>query len=291
MASDPGGAVSDLFGAFGSLQAASAYGKASKLAANNAAITRASTAITQQQEARTITQALGAEDAAVAGAGLQQSGTALDLMRSSVQQSSLAKQLITNQGEITATSYDQQSAAYKAQEKGANTQAMGQGIGGVLKMVGWIICTELVRQGRMPKRWYVGGLLSLGDPECTPPAEISQFCLFALPLHDLQLAHREHRGASRLSRPQAPAGRHRHRYSLAVVLCARLRYDRCRQDRRLEGCVQWLIISRLFRIMSGPYMRMVQAPPLMNSWVATLRRIIRRLAALLVPALNMSRRT
>jgi hypothetical protein len=178
MASDPGGAVSDLFGAFGSLQAASAYGKASKLAANNAAITRASTAITQQQEARTITQALGAEDAAVAGAGLQQSGTALDLMRSSVQQSSLAKQLITNQGEITATSYDQQSAAYKAQEKGANTQAMGQGIGGVLKMVGWIICTELVRQGRMPKRWYVGGAAVFA---AYPEAVKQGYYLWAIP--------------------------------------------------------------------------------------------------------------
>lgn len=130
---DIGGAVSDLFGMAGSNKAASAYGKAATIAQQNEALTRRSTAIqTQQQDILTF-KALGAEQADTAAAGFSTTGgSAGDLLRASGQQAALSKQLIENQGEITAQGFEQQAQAYLGQEQAAKTQAKGQGIGGIL---------------------------------------------------------------------------------------------------------------------------------------------------------------
>lgn len=162
---DLGGAVSDLFGAEGSSDAASAYGEAAKIATSNEALTLRSGEIQEQQEAINITKTIGGEKAATSGAGFSNSGgTATDLLRSSAQQGALSKQLIANQTQITAQGYAQQAAAYEGQQQAAKTQAKGQtagGIGGILgavaSVVSWIICTELVKQRRMPLRWYTYG--------------------------------------------------------------------------------------------------------------------------------------
>lgn len=162
--SDLGGAVSDIFGAEGSSDAASAYKTEASIAQQNELITQRSTAIQEQQEQRTITQAEGTTAAGVAGGGMTSGGSALYLMRSNVQQGALSKQLITNQGEITAQGYAEQAAAATGQANSAQTAAAGKSagaLGGVLgavaSVVSWIICTELVRQGRMPRKWWAGG--------------------------------------------------------------------------------------------------------------------------------------
>lgn len=170
---DIGGAVSDLFGAEGSTQAASAYGTAAKIATSNAALTARSTQVQEAQANIQTYQALGTEQADVAGAGVTSGGSAADLLRASGQQAALSKQLIENQGQVTEQGYEQQAAAYKGQEQAANTQAKGQGAGGILSavagvasIVGWIICTELVAQGRLPRKyWAAGTRVFQGYPE------------------------------------------------------------------------------------------------------------------------------
>ena len=131
--SELGGAVDDLFGMFGSKKAASSYDKAASIAEGEKAITLRSGAIQQQQEDQSIIQAIGGEQASVAGAGFTQGGSAGDLMRMSVQKGALNKQLLANQTEITAQGFEQQAQAYHGQEEAANVKAGGQGIGGLLK--------------------------------------------------------------------------------------------------------------------------------------------------------------
>lgn len=133
--SDIGGAVSDLFDAAGSAKAGSAYGQAASIAEQNAAITLRSGEIQQQQENQGIIQAIGGEQASVAGAGFTQGGTAGDLMRMSVQKGALNKQLLANQTEITAQGFDQQAAAYKGQQQAAEMQAKAQGGSGIFSAI------------------------------------------------------------------------------------------------------------------------------------------------------------
>jgi hypothetical protein len=128
-----GGAVSDIFGMFGSQQAASSYDKARDVAEQNKAITLRSGAIQQQQEDQTIFQSIGGTRAAVAGAGFASGGSAGDLLRMSAQKGALNKQLLANQTEITAQGFEQQAQAYEGQKEAAQTKSAGQGIGGLLK--------------------------------------------------------------------------------------------------------------------------------------------------------------
>lgn len=128
-----GGAVSDLFGAKGSQQAASAYKTAASIAKKNEALTRRSTAIQAQQQDILTFKTIGAEQADTAAAGFSTTGgSAGDLLRASGQQAALSKQLIENQGEITAEGFEQQAQAYLGQAQAAQTQAKGQGVGGLL---------------------------------------------------------------------------------------------------------------------------------------------------------------
>lgn len=133
-AEELGGAVSDLFGMFGSQQAASSYDKAAQIAEENKALTLRSGAIQQQQENQTIIQSLGAQTASTAGAGFDVSaGSSGDLLRMSTQKGALNKQLLANQTEITAQGFEQQAEAYRGQKEAAQTKSAGQGIGGLLK--------------------------------------------------------------------------------------------------------------------------------------------------------------
>lgn len=133
-----GGGISDIFGGLGDFAEANAYSKASKIAASNAAIEVRTTALNEEMASRKIYQTIGSEKAGTAAAGFSNSGTALDLLRSSTEQGALTKQIIANQGQITAQGYLQESAAYKGMEKAANNAGIGGIIGGVLGAVGSI---------------------------------------------------------------------------------------------------------------------------------------------------------
>lgn len=134
--SDIGSGISSLFSAGGAADEASAYTTAASIAEENVMLTNRSTAIQEQQEQRQITQAIGTEQTDVAGAGMTSGGSASDLMRSSLQQGALSKQLIANQGEITAQGYAYQSSAYTGQAKAASAQSKGDTAGGILGIVG-----------------------------------------------------------------------------------------------------------------------------------------------------------
>lgn len=128
-----GGAVSDLFGAYGSEQAAQAYKKEAQIASENAQISETSSQIQQAQEARAVTQAIGTEGASTAAAGFTMGGNASDLMRQSIQQGALAKSLIAQQGAITTLGFEQQAQAAKGKAAASQTQAGGGLFGGLLK--------------------------------------------------------------------------------------------------------------------------------------------------------------
>jgi hypothetical protein len=121
--SDVSGGVSDIFGgsskaaglrlkASGDLVEAGNYDLASTLAKQNEQFTEQSTAVKQMMANRQIYQGIGTETADIAGAGFSESGSALDLLRSSAQQGALQKQLIGQQGLITEAGYNEQATAY-----------------------------------------------------------------------------------------------------------------------------------------------------------------------------------
>jgi hypothetical protein len=121
--SDLGGGVSDIFGgsakasglrlkAQGDLVEAGNYDLASTLAKQNEQFTEQSTSIKQLMADRQRYQGIGTETAEIAGAGFAESGSALDLLRSSASQGALQKQLIGQQGLITEAGYNEQATAY-----------------------------------------------------------------------------------------------------------------------------------------------------------------------------------
>ena len=136
---DLGGGISSIFGGLGDLAEASAYSKASKIAASNAQIETRTGAINEMMASRKIYQSIGAEKAQTATAGFAASGSALDLLRSSVQQGALTKQLIANQTAITAQGYMQESAAYSGMATAAKAAGTGGIVGGLLQGAGALL--------------------------------------------------------------------------------------------------------------------------------------------------------
>jgi hypothetical protein len=132
--SDLGGAVSDLFGAMGSRSAAGSYGEAATIAEQNAAIAKESTVIKETQLQRQIYQTIGAQKSDIAGAGLAESGSALDLLRSSASQGALSKAIAGEQGQITVNAYNEQAQQFQAMQNAANATSTAQTIGGVLQL-------------------------------------------------------------------------------------------------------------------------------------------------------------
>lgn len=121
--SDAGGAVSDLFSsqatatglrlkAQGDDVEAGNYDLAATLAKQNEQFTEQSTGVKQAMADRQIYQGIGTEKADIAGAGFGDSGSALDLLRSSAAQGALQKQLVGQQGLITEAGYTEQATAY-----------------------------------------------------------------------------------------------------------------------------------------------------------------------------------
>src|SRR5581483_7490836 len=79
--------------------------------------------IQEMQVQREAYKAIGGQIADVAGAGFAESGSALDLLRSSAAQGALAKQLVTEQGGIQVESYKTQAASYDAMAQAADMAA------------------------------------------------------------------------------------------------------------------------------------------------------------------------
>lgn len=118
--------------AAGSKQAASYYFKAADL-------TNLQTGLKETALNRQVYQTLGGARADVAANGLEQSGSAEDVMRSSAQQGSLAKSVAQLQGDITAQSYTAQGqqalATAKSQSGGGFFGALGGVIGAVASII------------------------------------------------------------------------------------------------------------------------------------------------------------
>lgn len=117
---DLGTAVSDIFAAQGDLLKAKgsefeqqAYLGAAGLADQNAQFTAMSTAIKELQADRNLYQALGTTRADVAGAGLAQSGSALDILREGAAQGAMVKAVLGEQGLITEAGYEEQAKSYR----------------------------------------------------------------------------------------------------------------------------------------------------------------------------------
>lgn len=118
-----GGAVDTLFSsratasslrlkATGDDMEAGNYEEAAKLAGQNAEFTKESTAVQSAMAERQIYLGIGKEQAEISGAGFANSGTALDLLRSSASQGALQKALVERQGQITEAGYEEQQKAY-----------------------------------------------------------------------------------------------------------------------------------------------------------------------------------
>ncbi len=122
--SDLGGAASDIFSsqlgaeslkikAQGDLAEARSYGMAAQLALLNKQYTVTETAVKEAQNEREVYQTISQQEAGVAGGGLAESGSALDLLRSSASQGALSHAIIGQQGLITEAGYQEQHDSYE----------------------------------------------------------------------------------------------------------------------------------------------------------------------------------
>jgi hypothetical protein len=75
---------------------------------------------------RQITLTIGGQRADVAGAGLKESGTALDLLRDSAAQGALAKDVLARQGVIQEAGYEEQAQSYDVMSGAAKYAAAGE---------------------------------------------------------------------------------------------------------------------------------------------------------------------
>ena len=110
----------------GDLAEASNYDLAAGLANENEQFTVASTAIKQAQLARSVNSAIGTQQSQVAGAGFAASGSALDLLRDSASQGSIAKSVANDQGMITEAGYQEQAQSYQTLATAGRAAAAGE---------------------------------------------------------------------------------------------------------------------------------------------------------------------
>lgn len=117
---------SELLQAQGNLAEGQEYSLAENLAKQNEAYTEASTNIQAAQQERQVAMTIGGERAATGGAGLANSGSAGDLLRSSAQQGALAGAVLRMQGQITEAGYNEQAASYGLMATTAGQTAAGE---------------------------------------------------------------------------------------------------------------------------------------------------------------------
>jgi murein L,D-transpeptidase YcbB/YkuD len=110
----------------GDLAEASNYDIASTLAQQNEAFTAQSTRVQQMQLDRQVTQAIGGQQASVAGAGFASSGSALDIMRDSASQGALAHGVLGQQGAITEAGFEEQATSFQTMAAAGRATAAGE---------------------------------------------------------------------------------------------------------------------------------------------------------------------
>lgn len=110
----------------GDLAEAANYDLAAGLARQNIAYTEQSTAIKQAQQEREQYMAIGGTRADVAGAGFAESGSALDILRSSAAQGALTHAVIGQQGMITEAGYEEQAKSYETMAAAGRMAATGE---------------------------------------------------------------------------------------------------------------------------------------------------------------------
>jgi hypothetical protein len=125
-----GTAVSDIFAGFGAetkaqgdLLEAQEYQQAAAFAFKEAAYTKMSTAIQEQQETREVNKALGQTTADIAGAGFATKGSSMDILRESASQGAITKAVVQYQGLIKEEGYRQQAQSYETMAAAANMAA------------------------------------------------------------------------------------------------------------------------------------------------------------------------
>lgn len=133
--SDVGAGVSDIFAAQGARAKQGSdyaeqreYQDAAGLAFQNEEITKQSTAIKEAQLNREVTMSLGKTTADVAGAGFAESGSALDILRSSAQQGALSKAVAGQQGLIQEAGFEEQGQSYLQMANAAGEAGKAEGI-------------------------------------------------------------------------------------------------------------------------------------------------------------------
>ena len=148
--SDFAGAASDLFSsqtnaeadrikAQGDFAEARSYEMAANLALLNEQYTKTETAVKQFQNEREIYQTVSQQQAGVAGGGLAESGSALDLLRSSASQGALSQAIIGQQGLITEAGYQEQHDSYVNMANAAMQAGQEeQDIASKTETAGWI---------------------------------------------------------------------------------------------------------------------------------------------------------
>lgn len=147
---DVGGATADLFNAFssssnaklkaeGDITEAQNYELASQLAKENAQETEIGTQVTEAQEQRALALSLGSTKAETAGAGFENSGSALYILRSSAQQGALQESLTGYQGAVTEAGYNEQATAYQNLAQYAYKAAGEVQSGGLLGEIGGFV--------------------------------------------------------------------------------------------------------------------------------------------------------
>ena len=130
-----GSGVNDFFQAAGAGHEATSYAMAATLASQEAEFTKESTAVQNAQASRQVMMTIGTQKAGVGATGFTQSGSALQLLRSSAQQAALGHQMITLQGGINEAAYKEQAQAYTQMKEAAYNAQNGDIAGGILNTV------------------------------------------------------------------------------------------------------------------------------------------------------------
>lgn len=107
---------------------ANQYGIAGDISTQNAALAQVSGSLQQYQNTRTLMKTLGTQAAGISSAGFADSGSAVDLARSSLQQGLLQGQVIGTNTQLEAGGYFQQAAASAAEKAAATATAATEGI-------------------------------------------------------------------------------------------------------------------------------------------------------------------
>lgn len=128
-----GGAVSDIFAAEGDLAESKQYQLAAGMAGANEEYAALMTKVKETQQQRELYQTIGAQQTGFAGGNIAESGSALDVLRSSVQQGSLQQYIINEQGAAQESAYREQQQAYQTMASTAQNAASGAYIGAAIK--------------------------------------------------------------------------------------------------------------------------------------------------------------